>query len=254
MRRAMFLSALLAAGCRFGVAGLPIRGADDGGGIPDLAVAPGDAATATPLDLAAAADLAAPLDLAVPPDLATPPSLSGQLVTVGTAIALTTEGTLDWAHWGLAAAGDFDHRALGGTRISDFTRIGTTATVFRYANDPRSYTWADGTPTAAATATPTGIYVPAATAGVRITAACDGSARTLRVYLTGWQSSAVLSARISDGSRTYTDQNAGSMSADYRPVYELVYRCGPPLDLEVSWSVNQNYGSSNVGIAAATLQ
>jgi hypothetical protein len=38
---------------------------------------------------------------------------------------LTTEGTLDWAVWGRSVVGDFDHKATGGTKISNWTALGT---------------------------------------------------------------------------------------------------------------------------------
>src|SRR5690242_5822993 len=111
--RSLALIAALAGGCAFNVDGLPITspGGDDQG-MPDLAVG-GDLASG---DLASSGDLAAPLDfsmadlttppgsdLAGNPDLLLPGQLTGTLVfQAASDINLTTEGTADWSHWGLA--------------------------------------------------------------------------------------------------------------------------------------------------------
>ena len=89
---------------------------------------------------------------------------------------------------------------------------------------------------------------------MQLTSVCDGASHTLRVYLTGWQSTARLSARITDNSQTFSANHSGSMLADYRPVYDLTYRCAAPLKLEVTWQVQVEYGTANVGFASATLR
>jgi hypothetical protein len=270
--RLVWGSLLLAVGCRFEVAALPVRGADDlavsdlGTVASDQASGPADLTSLPSPDLSTTApkDMASPpKDMAsAPPDMTSPPpdmvvvsTLAGAAVAVVNAnVALATEGTLDWAHWGRTDEDDFDHSATGQTRISNFVRVGTNTDAFRYANDPRTFSWTGGTPTATSAGTTTGIYVPAATAGVQITSVCDGASHTLRVYLTGWQSRARLSARITDNSQTFSIDHSGSVAADYRPVYDLTYRCASPLKLEVTWQVLQDYGTANIGIASATLR
>src|SRR5467141_4433 len=67
-------------------------------------------------------------------------------VTAGTALDLTAEGTLDWAHWGLVSTNSFDHKNGVTQKISDFTVLGTQA-VQQYADNFTAYSWTDGAPT-----------------------------------------------------------------------------------------------------------
>ena len=74
-------------------------------------------------------------------------TLSGTLSTAPAAVNLTAEGTLDWAHWGLAIKSDFDHKAGGASQISDVTTVGT---VEQFPDALTGFSWSDGTPTASA--------------------------------------------------------------------------------------------------------
>src|SRR5207245_4684458 len=139
-------------------------------------------------------DLSAPpgSDLATPPDLALP--LTG---LVAGAIAKTTdnlnldlsaEGTRDWAHWGTATAASFDHKNLAAGLISNLTMLGGTAAQFgTYAI---GWSWSDGTPTATASNSTTGVYTSGIGAGFRVTAPADTTTRTLTLYLGGQMSKA----------------------------------------------------------------
>jgi hypothetical protein len=54
-------------------------------------------------------------------------SLSGALTvppTLPSSVDLTSQGTQDWAHWGLATNSLFDHKASVVQQISDFIKIG----------------------------------------------------------------------------------------------------------------------------------
>src|SRR5947207_15024819 len=86
-------------------------------------------------------------------------SLSGTVNPPPPSVNLTTEGTSDWAHWGLNTATDFNHKATGGTQISNVSLIGAGSTKARFRDSASTYTWTGGTPTASATNTPTGINI-----------------------------------------------------------------------------------------------
>jgi hypothetical protein len=113
-------------------------------------------------------------------------SLVGSLATPVSPINLTSEGTTDWAHWGLNTATSFDHKAGVSQRISNYTLLGTTS-VARFADNPTAFTWSDGTPTASATNTNTGVFVPGLNKGFQITLPADTTSRTLRIYLGLWK-------------------------------------------------------------------
>jgi hypothetical protein len=124
-------------------------------------------------------------------------SLSGSQAAPPPSIQLTTEGSLDWAHWGLSSATAFDHKA-GASLISNYTAIGGPAT--QYTNNPSGFTWTGGTPTATATNTTTGVYIGGYAEGFRITAPADQTIRTLRVYVGVHNVQGRMVAQLSDGS------------------------------------------------------
>src|SRR5579871_4631907 len=69
-------------------------------------------------------------------------TLAGTVTTDATAVNLTTEGTLDWIHWG---DNNLNRKAGVTAQITNFSSIlGGGASV--YANDPRPMSWTDGTP------------------------------------------------------------------------------------------------------------
>jgi hypothetical protein len=60
--------------------------------------------------------------------------LLGTQAAAPASVNLTAEGTLDWAHWGLGAATDFDQKSEVANQINNFTQISGAGTVNRYAN------------------------------------------------------------------------------------------------------------------------
>lgn len=94
-------------------------------------------------------------------------TLAGAVTTTAPGpVDLTAAGTTDWVHYGLA--GRTDRKADGGARISDVSVIGNdTLHVFNEGNV--TYSWTDGAPTAAATATPTGFFLRRVGNGFRLT-------------------------------------------------------------------------------------
>src|SRR5207247_7521822 len=76
-------------------------------------------------------------------------TLTGSVAASPTSVDLSTAGTLDWTHWGLATNSLFDRKSGVPQRISNFTKLGTN-TVQRYADNHTAFSWNDGTPTPAA--------------------------------------------------------------------------------------------------------
>jgi hypothetical protein len=260
--RASHLGAVVAlalAGCHFSVKGAQpdstIGDTDDlasSAGADDLAVG-GDDLTPPP-----PADMATPLDLAIPPDLTTPTgSLVGSIAgTSGSPINLTTEGTADWAHWGTTLNTSFDHKNGVTPQISDFTNV-ANSTITWLGSYAIGFTWSDGTPTASATNSTTGIYTSGNGAGFRITAPADNTTRTLRVYLGGQMSTGTLTAHLSDASAAdYTVMSmfgTGDTGMMYERTVTLVYRAAAAgQTLTVSWVVSSQTGY--VHLHSATLQ
>src|SRR5213075_2899582 len=86
-------------------------------------------------------------------------NITGTVTGIPASVNLTTEGTSDWAHWGLSNANSFDHKATGGTQISNVTTLGSAPVKAQLTDSPSRYSWSDGNPTASFSSTPTGIYI-----------------------------------------------------------------------------------------------
>jgi hypothetical protein len=169
---------------------------------------------------------------------------------------LTTEGTADWAHWGLTDASSFDHKANVVQQISNVTAIGTTA--LRFGGNPSvwtSHSWSDGTPTASASATPSLVYFQGTGHGYEFTAPADTTLRTLRVYLGSTNSLSQVEVSLSDGSVApyVTTIDVGSTATP--KVITVTYRAATAgQTVKVRHTVVTDYGSGDVRLQAATLQ
>jgi hypothetical protein len=175
-------------------------------------------------------------------------SLSGAGAASTTAVNLTTTGTSDWAKWP-----NYIHKASGGSKIPNFTQIGT-ASVLSYGNDLRPMSWSDGTPTVTGTTDRNGNYIAGVGNGFQISAPADTTTRTLLVYVGGWNSGGRLVAHLSDGSAADFVNTAFSATGQYDVVFTLTYRAAAAgQQLVVQWT--QASGTTgNVTVQAAALQ
>ncbi|HEY1585849.1 MAG TPA: hypothetical protein VGH63_09200 [Polyangia bacterium] len=251
--------ALALTGCSFVVNGLQSGTTEDNGDlamdVADLAVGDGDIAMSAPGDMAQPP----PADLAMPPDLATPIGLlTGTIAqTTGTTIDLSAEGTADWAHWGTANKNSFDHKNVATPLISDFTPVVGNETITQLGTYALGFSWSDGTPTATATNSTTGVYTTGNGTGFRITVPADLTTRTLRLYCGGQMSSATVTAHLSDGSAadytTTTMAGAGDTGTQFERTVTLVYHAvSAAQTLVVTWA--QSSAGGYVHVHSATLQ
>ena len=120
-------------------------------------------------------------------------------MAAGGPVPLTTQGTLDWAHWGLTTTNSFDHKANVAQQISNFTIVGAGAS-HRYGNNSVGFTWTDGTPNTSITNSTTGVYSLGQGIGFSITAPADTTLRTLKVYVGAYRAQGRMVAQLSDGS------------------------------------------------------
>jgi len=260
--RASSLGAILAlalTGCSFSVNGVQSDASGDNSG--DLATAVADLAGLDDMATAMATpDLVPPPpkppDLALPPDMALPTGLlMGTIAaTTGSPINLSVEGIADWAHWGTAQANDFDHKNIATSLISDFTKLGGGG-VTHLGTYSVGFSWNDGTPTATATNSTTGVYVSGNGSGFRITAPADTTTRTLRLYCGGQMSTATVTAHLSDGSAADYTTTSTAMAGDpmqWERTITLLYRATSTATLTVSWTQSTNGGF--VHLHSATLQ
>ncbi len=194
-------------------------------------------------------------DIIVTVNPATKGVLSGSMAAAPTTVDLTAEGVLDWAHWGLAAATSFDHKAGVTSAISNYTTIGSAA-VQRQLQSPTSCGWTGGTPTASATSTPTGVYLMGVNNGFQLALPADTTKRTLRLYVGVWAAQGKLEASLSDGSATaFSDMAVINQTATSNAVYTLDYQAGSAgQTLTVKWTVQSVFNTyGNATLQAATV-
>ena len=171
-------------------------------------------------------------------------------------INLTTEGQVDWAHWGNGGAQVFDHKTGVPQQISNVTFIGTSA-VNWLSDNPTAFSWTDGTPNTTATNTLTGIRVSSVGNGFEITVPADTNLKTVKLYTGFWYSQAKLEATLSDGSSpTIVNTSLGGSSGPTSGIYSLSYRAasGGQL-LRIRYTIQTDYNSpnGNISLQAITL-
>src|SRR6266487_4040624 len=86
------------------------------------------------------------------PGAAPGPALSAAFssITAGNVVNLTSEGEIDWVHWGLYTETSLDRKAGVLPQISDFTLLDAPsgfAFVFQFSDNENGYSWSDGSPT-----------------------------------------------------------------------------------------------------------
>jgi hypothetical protein len=109
------------------------------------------------------------------------PGIAGSTANAPAVVDLTAAGPSDWTHWG-RVDDSFDRKAGVAPQISDYTPIAGTSPS---SNDSLAsgYSWTDGTPTASATDTRSGLRAFNAGRGYIITAPADATARRLKVWV-----------------------------------------------------------------------
>jgi hypothetical protein len=183
--------------------------------------------------------------------------LTGSFATPSGPVNLSTEGTVDWAHWGLTDASSFNHKSGVPQQISNFTLIGTSG-VNRYLRDPNTFSWTGGTPTSSAVNSPNGVWTLGVGNGFQITVPAGTTSRTLKLYVSASTAQGRLEATLSGGGApVYTDStlvHTGS-GANTQRVYTINFRAASNgQTLIIRWTVLNSSGTyGNVTMQAATL-
>jgi hypothetical protein len=142
------------------------------------------------------------------------------------------------------------------SQISNYTVVGT-GSANRYANNAFGYSWTDGTPTASATNTTTGVFVSGVNNGFRITAPADTTQRTLKVYVDAYLVHGQIVAHLSDASSPdYVDSTLNSLTSTAQGAYTFIYKAassGQTLSVTFT-NINTNVSGGNLALQAATLQ
>jgi chitodextrinase len=185
-------------------------------------------------------------------------ALLGTCASPAANVNLSSEGTSDWAHWGLVDTSSFNHKRCGAQQISNASLISIgNGVVRRYGDNPNGYTWTDGTPTLSASNTTTGIWVADLHNGLRFTVPADTSERALKVYVGVWKAKGRLEARLSDMSApAFIDTGLEDCYDTTNRIFTITYRAASAgQNLEVTLLADGvfdlEYG--NVTLQAATL-
>ena len=194
---------------------------------------------------------------AVTPALAGTLTCSYDTITTGTR-NITHSGTADWKHWGdVSGTLVASNKIVGGRTISDLASVGTF-TSKRYTNDTRLITWSNGTPTAASTDDPDGIYTGSGATsgeGYRFTVPADTGVRTLYLYFGGYQDNPNLTVSLSDASATdYTDTSTGSPTTSFKRNYICNYSADSGGQTLTITYVKGSASGGNVTISAVALR
>jgi hypothetical protein len=172
-------------------------------------------------------------------------------------INLSTEGVLDWAHWGLTDPNSFNHKSGVTQNISNFTLIGGFG-VNRYFGDPNGYSWIGGTPTASATNSTNGVWTYSVGSGFQITLPAGTTTRTIKLYVSAWSAHGMIEASLSDRSApVYLDTSLLDIGsgANSQGVYTINFRADSSNQtMTVKWTlIATSHPWGNVTLQAATL-
>lgn len=178
-------------------------------------------------------------------------SLSVTSMTLGAMdLDLSTEGSIDWAHWGYISSNSFDDKSNGGTAISDLAA--TPALMFTGA--PFTASWSGGTPHPTVSGTSTGVGVHQGSA-MTFTVAATTTPRTLRLYVGAQNATGRLDISLSDGSAAAQTKTLSSNSSTTNVRYTITFNAASANQmLNVSWTdTNDSTSNPFAALLEATL-
>ncbi|MET3422864.1 hypothetical protein BJ973_002076 [Actinoplanes tereljensis] len=177
------------------------------------------------------------------------PILSLTVADVPATVDLAAEGTRDWVHWGLNTAEALDRKSGGTGEIQDDRG---TATRGRYDNNPQLFSWTGGTPTAAATRTPTGVYSCGAGSRFTLRIPAAPSTRTLHFYAGVWMAQGQMTVSLAGKQATAGLENQQAIRTGR---FTIRFRATTGNDLVVTWTATRVFHPTcgNIDMQAATL-
>src|SRR5207249_1066763 len=100
---------------------------------------------------------------------------------------------------------------------------------YNFSDNFEGYSWTNGTPTARASDTHTGVYFAGNGAGFQVTAAADMTVKTLKFYVGTFAARGHLQAYLSDLSAApYFDSTLENAGNGPSAVYTMNYRAASP--------------------------
>jgi hypothetical protein len=137
-------------------------------------------------------------------------------------------------------------------------RTAISAAGTRFTPAAFAFTWTDGTPTSAATATATGLFFAGINNGFTITAPADTTERVLKVYVGAYGAKLKMQAALSDASATdYLDTSFDQVPAsEVGKMWTFTYKAaaaGQTILITCSLDTLNQGGNSSITLQAATL-
>jgi hypothetical protein len=193
----------------------------------------------------------------------TQPHLNAFSFTPTAGVNLTTQGTTDWAYWGLNSTTSFDHKAGVTQKISNFSVVtGQVGMVFG-GFTPLFFNWTDGTPDTATTGTDNAVFIKGLGIGFQLTVPADTSTHTLNLYVETFNTQGKFTAHISDASSPDIVDTSLSSTGSNPGAYKISFRAGSVgQTLTLTFLFNDMTGPRcqeggehcAIGLQAATLQ
>lgn len=182
-------------------------------------------------------------------------SLSGSVAQPPAQVDLTQEGTNDWIHLGYGTNSSFDRKSGVVAQIN--YALQSTVSSQQFSDNYTGFSWSDGTPTATASNSTTGVFVTGQTNGFSVRVPADQDARTLRVYVGCYGAQAIFEAYLSDLSAApFVDRSLANQFDNSYGIYEINYASATAgQELVVNFRSEQLYDIAygNVTFQAATL-
>jgi len=193
-------------------------------------------------------------------DAGTGGTLSATSASVQAPVNLTTEGTLDWAQWGLINTNSFNHKAGVTSQIGNFIPFRTSG-IRQSSNNTAAFSWSDGTPTASVTETTSDICRSldswtVTNVGFLFSVSASTNTEVLKVYVGAYAAQMQFEASLSDGSAPiYIDTSFGNQGTGLNRVYTLTFASASPGQTLSVFFFNtaNNQANGFVSLAAATL-
>ena len=161
-----------------------------------------------------------------PSDAAT---LTGSFATIpkNSVVNLTSQGALDWIHWGLYTDTSLDRKAGVAPQISDFSLVTPSnffGFAYQFSDNWNGYSWSDGTPDASVTDTTTGVYAAGINHGFQFSVPAGTSVKTLKVYVGTYGARGKFQASLSDNSvPAYVNTSLTNVANGPSAVYTITF-------------------------------
>jgi len=181
--------------------------------------------------------------------------LAGSASVAPAGVNLSTEGTLDWVHWGLTDASGFNRKSGTIQQISNYTKIGN-GNIAWLSTNPVLYSWTGGSPITSTVNTISSVYLTGVGNGFQITVPADTTQKTLKVYVGAWAAKGKFEAALSDGSASPFVKYVDSSSGITCKVFTLSFKAltsGQTLTVKYISDIIYTPNFGNISLQAATL-